>query len=57
MSVKKAKTKKMPPLKKQLQRDFVNQAKSEGLSGVEVIKRASIFPEDEEPKVVKWPKL
>lgn len=53
----KPKGKKLLAQKKLLQREFLKQAKAEGLSNAEIVDRASIFPKDQKPKVVKWPKF
>lgn len=43
--------------KRKLQREFLQQAKAEGLSTAQTVERASIFPKGIKPKVVKWPKF
>lgn len=53
----KEKGKKLLAKKRKLQRKFLEQAKAEGLSAVEVTERASIFPKNARLKVVKWPKF
>lgn len=56
-SPKKTKGKKLLSQKRKLQREFLQQAKTEGLSAAEVVERASIFPKGAKLKVVKWPKF
>ncbi|MDE2600052.1 MAG: hypothetical protein KGL40_10570 [Rhodocyclaceae bacterium] len=53
----KAKGKNLLAKKRKLQREFLEQAKAEGLSAAEVTERAGIFPKNAKLKVVKWPKL
>lgn len=54
---KKTKGSKLLAQKRKLQREFLKQAKDEGLSATQTVERASIFPKGVKPKVVKWPKL
>ncbi|MDE2598410.1 MAG: hypothetical protein KGL40_02175 [Rhodocyclaceae bacterium] len=54
---KKTKGSKLMAQKKKLQREFLQQAKTEGLSSAQTVERASIFPKGARLKVVKWPKF
>lgn len=56
---KKTKGGKLLAQKKKLQREFVEQARADGLTAEQTVERASIFPKDArlKLKVVKWPKL
>jgi hypothetical protein len=40
-----------------LQRAFIEQARADGLSSAQIIEREGIFPSDEKPRVVAWPKF
>lgn len=53
----KAKSSKLRTRKRKLQREFIKQARTNGLSTSEVVERASIFPKGAKLKVVKWPKF
>lgn len=54
---KKSKGSKLMAQKKKRQREFLQQAKADGLSPAQTVERASIFPKGAKLKVVKWPKF
>lgn len=51
------KKRKLIAQKRMLQRAFLKQAKAEGLTPSQAVKRASIFPSGAKLKVVTWPKF
>lgn len=54
---KKTRGSKLMAQKKKLQREFLKQARTDGLSPAQTVERASIFPKGAKLKVIKWPKF